>query len=70
MALEMDFPPSKLLRPTLYKHVGTGLDRQRLDIDPDRDSDSTFHFDAISALEPDLYNIKMFFTFNHSSASQ
>ncbi len=39
---------------------GSGLDRYRIDVDPDRDSESTFHFDVISDLDPDLYKIRLF----------
>ncbi len=41
-------------------HVSSGLDRHRFDVNTDLDSDSTFHFDAISALDPDLYKIRLF----------
>jgi hypothetical protein len=29
------------------------VDRRRFDVDPDRDSDSTLHFDAITDSDPD-----------------
>jgi hypothetical protein len=51
----------------LSAHVGSVVDRNRFNVDPNRDPDLTFHFDAIPDPDPSpsFTNSDLLFSFNH-----